>query len=480
MNQKILFYINFFILFFNFAKQQNTTNKPNLPFNNDEITDKLPGLDFELKFKHYSGYLQVSQTRFFHYMLVTSKVDPINDPLIFWFNGGPGCSSLLGLFTELGPYLINEDGTKLLENVYSWNNLASVVFMETPAGVGFSYSTDGNNTNNDNLVIVEEHYNAIKQFYKKYPNFRRNNVFITGESYAGIYLPMLTSNIIKRKNNYPINLKGLLIGNGLLNSKLAGATTFEFIYNHGAIEESYWVDFVKKCCNGNIDNCNVDTLTGICAKTAYDFYNIYSQSSVNVYNIYQYCDNSPNGNSSTGMTFFYTKIKENLAKRAGKYLTRHKRDESYNYDPSLIPCIPDATISNYLNNPEVLKALHIPSDKNLLWSACTSNLDYSMVQEDMTPFFNDILKAKISIVLYYGDTDSVCPFLHGQKFIEKLNLTLISPRNFWYFNNQVAGTRTLFKGLTYLTVSGVGHMVPQWAPERALFIANDTLNNMIY
>jgi len=61
----------------------------------------LPGVQFDIKFKHYSGYLQVSKTHFLHYWFVESQNNPARDPLIFWFNGGPGCSSLDGLLNEM-------------------------------------------------------------------------------------------------------------------------------------------------------------------------------------------------------------------------------------------------------------------------------------------------------------------------------------------------------------------------------------------
>ena len=118
----------------------------------DEIKS-LPGVTFDVKFKHYSGFFQVSNNHFLHYWFVESQNDPVKDPVIFWFNGGPGCSSLDGLLNEMGPYEVNEDGKTMKENPYAWNKFASVVYIEAPAGVGYSYASDGNTTTNDDLVI---------------------------------------------------------------------------------------------------------------------------------------------------------------------------------------------------------------------------------------------------------------------------------------------------------------------------------------
>ncbi|KAK6049400.1 serine carboxypeptidase, partial [Cooperia oncophora] len=125
---------------------------------------QLPGVNFELTFKHYSGFFQVSDTHLLHYWFVESQNDPTSDPLIFWFNGGPGCSSLDGLLNEMGPYVANADGKSLRENPYSWNKMASVVYIESPAGVGYSYATDGNITTNDDQTSLEN-YEAVKQFF---------------------------------------------------------------------------------------------------------------------------------------------------------------------------------------------------------------------------------------------------------------------------------------------------------------------------
>uniref|UniRef100_A0A914LVR4 Carboxypeptidase n=1 Tax=Meloidogyne incognita TaxID=6306 RepID=A0A914LVR4_MELIC len=342
--QNFYFLINYFILLFIFAKN-NFAQSQNNP---DEIIDKLPLLDFKLNFKHYSGYLQISKTKFLHYMLTNSKNNPEKDPVIFWYNGGPGCSSLLGLFTELGPYLLNKDGSKLIENPHSWNNNASVVFIESPAGVGFSYATDGNVATNDNIA-ADDNYLAIKQFFKKYPKFLKNDIFITGESYAGIYLPMLTSLIVKGMSKFKINLKGLAIGNPYLNKKIDYESNLIYAYGHGVVDEELWQSVKKDCCKGCVDGCDIENLVGRCSNSAIQIYNSFFNGNINAYDIYRNCGNSPNASSYQkydmfSRAAFRLKNMAKLAKKAKLNIMeedtrRVKRDDGSSFDPSLVPCL---------------------------------------------------------------------------------------------------------------------------------------------
>jgi len=130
----------------------------------DEIKN-LPGLDFEPDFKHYSGnqhslraninlflgYLKGSPEHQLFYWLTTSRHNSSTDPLIFWFNGGPGCSSLLGLLSEHGPYLVSRDGKTVSKNPSGWNRRASVVYLEGPAGVGFSLAGNEKKWSDDSV-----------------------------------------------------------------------------------------------------------------------------------------------------------------------------------------------------------------------------------------------------------------------------------------------------------------------------------------
>jgi len=95
----------------------------------------------ELNEAQYSGLLQIGKKSDKHifYWFFESKSSPENDPIVIWLNGGPGCSSMDGLFIELGPFKMNKDGSISL-NEYSWNNFANLLFIDQPVGTGLSFT----------------------------------------------------------------------------------------------------------------------------------------------------------------------------------------------------------------------------------------------------------------------------------------------------------------------------------------------------
>ena len=162
----------------------------------DDLVKNIPGLIFDINFKVYSGYLKANDngTWKMHYMLTESRTDPENDPLLFWFNGGPGCSSFSGSFEELGPFYINSDNSTLYENVYSWNQHANVLYIESPIGTGFSYDTSNPKYSvaNDDQTL-QQNYAALLDFFNNVqPKYKNKPFFLSGESYAGLNLPSMT------------------------------------------------------------------------------------------------------------------------------------------------------------------------------------------------------------------------------------------------------------------------------------------------
>ncbi|RMZ16090.1 hypothetical protein D0862_01388 [Hortaea werneckii] len=68
-----------------------------------------------------------------------ARKDPLNAPLSIWMNGGPGSSSMLGLFVENGPCFVNPDSNSTYLSDWSWNNEVNMLYLDQPVQVGLSY-----------------------------------------------------------------------------------------------------------------------------------------------------------------------------------------------------------------------------------------------------------------------------------------------------------------------------------------------------
>jgi carboxypeptidase C (cathepsin A) len=119
-------------------------------------------------FNMYSGYLPVRDTsKSLHYLFAESQSSPSTDPVLIWFNGGPGCSSMLAFIQEHGPWVMESGTDYFHKNEYSWNYFANVLYIESPGGVGYSTckgedcTFDDNNSAQDNLDAILYWYETL-------------------------------------------------------------------------------------------------------------------------------------------------------------------------------------------------------------------------------------------------------------------------------------------------------------------------------
>ena len=90
--------------------------------------------------RQYSGYYKLTTgAKNYFYWAFESRNDPETDPVVLWMTGGPGCSSEVALFGENGPCHVNSEGNATTPNQFSWNSNATIIYIDQPAGTGFSY-----------------------------------------------------------------------------------------------------------------------------------------------------------------------------------------------------------------------------------------------------------------------------------------------------------------------------------------------------
>lgn len=172
---------------------------------------------------HFSGFLNATagcdteangRSCQLHYWFALAEAEnPLEKPVVLWLNGGPGSSSLLGFLQENGPLLMNATGG-LMRNPWSWTSVANLMALEAPIGVGYSYCENqkaGQVCKNTDKFTASASRAALQDFFgRKFPELADNDFFITGESYAGVYIPTLSKEIL---DNAPeINLKGIAVG----------------------------------------------------------------------------------------------------------------------------------------------------------------------------------------------------------------------------------------------------------------------------
>ncbi|CAK9157848.1 unnamed protein product [Ilex paraguariensis] len=399
----------------------------------------LPGQPDGINFDQYSGYvtIEADAERALFYYFVESPQNSSTKPLVLWLNGAPGCSAFgLGALMEVGPFRVGKDGKTLYQNEYAWTDVANVIFLETPAGAGFSYS---NRTTNYKLsgdnVIVRDSYTFLVNWFERFSEYKTRDFFIVTEGYAGHYAPKLAQLILdnnKHTSQATINLRGIVMGNPYIDYETLIQGVVDYYWAHALISDEIYTALIS--------NCNFSSPTAI-SKICMG---LLEQSDIAAGNISSRNIYAAPCNSSSNPTIV----------------------------PEFDPCSKSYVLS-YLNVPEVQTALHANVKQ---WEFCKQLKDEALT---VLPIIQGLMASGIPVWIYSGDVNAEDPVTSTRYAIKKLETSVKTPWYPWYVKEEVGGYVVEYQNLTFVTIRGAGHLAPSDQPVRSLVVFSSFLDGKL-
>ncbi|GMP21748.1 hypothetical protein CsSME_00000053 [Camellia sinensis var. sinensis] len=417
------------------------------------LIKSLPGFNGTFPSKHYSGYVtingDIAPSKNLFYYFVVSERNPRDDPVVLWLNGGPGCSSFDGFVYEHGPFNFEAGKTegslpKLHLNPYSWSKVSNMIYLDSPAGVGFSYS-------------------------------KNTTIYKTGD----LQTASDTHDFLIKKPI--INLKGYIVGNGVADEIFDGNGLVPFAHGMALIPDEMYEEAMTSC-KGNYYNPPNNK-----CEIAVEKVNV-AIDGLNLYDILEPCYHRPtttsedaNGNKNTtsstiplsfkqlGVTEKPLAVRKRIYGRAWPFRAPVKVGvipmwpelmKSAGID---VPCTDDTVATAWLNNDAVRKAIHV-NQGSRSWSLCTNDLLYNGDAGSIIPYHKNLTAQGYRALIY------------SQAWIRSLGYKITDEWRPWMTNDQVAGyTQGYDNGLTFLTIKGAGHTVPEYKPREALHFYSNWL-----
>jgi cathepsin A (carboxypeptidase C) len=404
--------------------------------------------------KQHHGYFKISKNKKardpknYFYWFFESRKAPKTAPLVLWLTGGPGCSSEIALFTENGPCQVDRMNPKRTKtNKYSWNNNAHILFVDQPAGAGFSY---GDESDNSETKVSNDLYHFLQEFMKKYPKYHKAPFYIFGESYAGHFVPALSYRVFKGNQNHDgeyIALRGQGIGNGLTDPvtqyKYYPMMAYQSKTTPKAVSGRKFDGMHRAIpgCVSRIKSCNRDR--SMCPDAfsfcAVNMISPIQEAGVNVYDLRKQCSNPP-------------------------------------------LCYDMSPMATYLRSKRVTSKLGVKKT----WHSCNFGVnghfhtDWMISQKHKIP---PVLANGVRTIVYAGDVDFICNWMGNKAWTKNMRWSgqkgfNVAKDKAWKMvktkggKSEVVGRERTHAGFTFLQIHKAGHMVPMDQPKVALHMLN--------
>ena len=473
----------------------------------DLVTKNLPGFPMHT-FPVYSGFLNVSDVNrvsgydrlIIHYQFdVSSSSTSKADPVAVWHTGGPGGSSIYGLYGEMGFFQVNNEGTET--NRFSFNRAANMLYLESPAGSflspmsagsGFSYCERNGQRepvcNWNDTTQAAAYTLTLEEFYRSFPEFAANPLYLIGESYAGQYIPNIAHYIITNSAVDPslkARLQGIAVGNGcwggdadnfMCNGPNENRDLVALYYGKGLISNKLHKSILAACKFPDIpvDSGTMPHVPSAECETQLSL----MDKAVGPHDVYDVYDNCPD------VQQFY-EISGHSARTLGQFLHRngHRIKEAHQelretgggYDWT---CGQFYALPKYFNRTDVKKVLHLPEQ------SLSSAFNYNTTGPASLTLYPSLIQSGLRVLIYNGDADTCVPYIGNEEWttsmVEKGVVEEEIPWHPWFADEKdssPAGYATNYRPLTsnpggggmfaFVTIRLAGHEVPHFTPRAA-------------
>ncbi|XP_010234607.1 serine carboxypeptidase-like 3 isoform X2 [Brachypodium distachyon] len=399
------------------------------PWITTKSVSRLPGFSGgDLPFSLETGYVGLDDGVRLFYYFIQSERSPEEDPVLLWLTGGPGCSALSGLVYEIGPLAFDFDGytgglPTLLYKPAAWTKVSNIIFVDSPAGTGFSYDSTHNRTIPSDTIVIRQLHIFLQTWFDEHPQFLPNPLYIAGDSYSGLIIPSLAMKIakgIESGDERLVNLKGTIAGNAFTDIKLDFNARLPFLHGMGIIPDELY-EAARENCRGeyrspsNAPCANSLQAVTDCIKDVNDVHVLEPRCP-------EYLD----------LTIFHKQLKT---------LQDHGRKRLM-LESAVSSVCRNATYflsELWTNDKAVRESLGIQKGTVPSWQRCDFHIPYIMeISSTVYDHLSLIMKGYRSMI-YSGDHDSKVSFVGTQAWIRHLNLSVTDVWRPWHLDSQVVG-----------------------------------------
>eukprot|EP00211_Chloroparvula_japonica_P003432 CAMPEP_0119121888 /NCGR_PEP_ID=MMETSP1310-20130426/2304_1 /TAXON_ID=464262 /ORGANISM="Genus nov. species nov., Strain RCC2339" /LENGTH=442 /DNA_ID=CAMNT_0007111469 /DNA_START=102 /DNA_END=1430 /DNA_ORIENTATION=- len=400
-----------------------------------EVGREVSRVNIEWPHPSYSGYFTVDEaanSNLFFWFFPAMNGDP-DAPLLLWLNGGPGASSMYGLFAENGPFSVDSN-LNLVPREYTWNTNYAMVYIDNPVGAGWSYTESETGYVHNEQEVAHGLYEALSQFFTIFNDYATNDFYVCAESYGGKYGPSVSYEIHRRNqdltNNTYINLKGVVVADGMMDPVTQTQGYAELLYNLGMFDANQR-EMGKK-------------------------YEVQTRDLILQYRFleaFEVFDSYLNGDFYPYPTF---------------YLNATGVPDYFNFDE---PVYPPNPYDQWMDQPSVRNAMGTGSGVFWDYNSTTEYYLRADWMKSVRPAVS-VLANNYKMLVYNGGYDVILGPALCENFLRTLvwdgqGEYLAASKQLWTLGGSTAGYVRQVRDFTQVVVRQAGHIVPADQPERA-------------